>query len=616
MFYKTKLIWLGMFFLGFFQSAFTNADDFGMDSIEAIPYNNTSSVKFALYTNTNRVVIGQTIVVKFKSDRDGYVSLWNIGSGGEVTRLFGEMRVSAQTLYELPPLPTVGPTGRDYFYLLWTVAPSIQPQSVGYSNVYDFAKAIKHDIQQRVYQDQWGIAKTYFDTVSGQDMVQHNNKDIGVIPFNNTRDVELNIEINKPTVAIGQDVSFRFRSNKAGYVSLWDVGTSNTVTRLYPASGDDLFIESNSWYGAGGKDSAYVFTIREPTGMEDVYLLWTAKPEAQPKELKYSNAHSFGKSIHNTVQLRIPQNQWETAKVTFEVIDPNYIPQPVLPVSGSNANVYVLAMGANVDQLTKTNNDAIQFAYTIQKVFHVSSENVKVIKNAKKRDFENGMKWLRSTVDFNDSVFVFFSGHGTTITDQNGDEADGLDEAFVMYDAQDSRFSSENYLVLDEQYAEWVNALKTDKVFTVIDSCHSGGLNKGHDITVTNARVKFFSGGNTKRFIPKGVGGTISLSDIRGIPNSQNDLIGTQKPSDSVGGLDNHTKGLVLAAAREDQKALELATGGLFVMNFVQQISQAHRSDLFSIFNVTSKIVTNKSKGKQTPTLMGNIDLARELKIN
>jgi hypothetical protein len=42
------------------------------------------------------------------------------------------------------------------------------------------------------------------------------------------------------------------------------------------------------------------------------------------------------------------------------------------------------------------------------------------------------MKWLVNDVKAGDSLFFMYSGHGTQVKDLDGDEDDGLDEAYIL----------------------------------------------------------------------------------------------------------------------------------------------------------------------------------------
>src|SRR3712207_4242514 len=54
--------------------------------------------------------------------------------------------------------------------------------------------------------------------------------------------------------------------------------------------------------------------------------------------------------------------------------------------------------------------------------------------NATKKNILNALEQLANKVATGDIVVFHFSGHGQQIQDNNGDEADGYDEALIPYD--------------------------------------------------------------------------------------------------------------------------------------------------------------------------------------
>lgn len=64
-----------------------------------------------------------------------------------------------------------------------------------------------------------------------------------------------------------------------------------------------------------------------------------------------------------------------------------------------------------------------------------------------------------------DILLLSYSGHGGRVTDVNGDETDGKDETWVLYDRQ---------VIDDELYAEYARFREGVRIFVLSDSCHSG----------------------------------------------------------------------------------------------------------------------------------------------
>lgn len=100
-----------------------------------------------------------------------------------------------------------------------------------------------------------------------------------------------------------------------------------------------------------------------------------------------------------------------------------------------------------------------------------------------------------------DMVYIHFSGHGQQVTDVDGDEEDGWDEAWIPYDAyfryNEQKYRGENHLIDDE-----INVLLTNikgkiggtgAMLVVIDACHSANATSGIDVDgeVRGARDRF-----------------------------------------------------------------------------------------------------------------------------
>ncbi|KZV98148.1 peptidase C14 [Exidia glandulosa HHB12029] len=74
-----------------------------------------------------------------------------------------------------------------------------------------------------------------------------------------------------------------------------------------------------------------------------------------------------------------------------------------------------------------------------------------------------------------DRLFFHFSGHGSQVPDDSGDEADGYDEAIWPLDFVEHKFST--YIIDDELRAIMVNNLPAGcRLTALFDSCHSGTI--------------------------------------------------------------------------------------------------------------------------------------------
>jgi hypothetical protein len=92
---------------------------------------------------------------------------------------------------------------------------------------------------------------------------------------------------------------------------------------------------------------------------------------------------------------------------------------------------------------------------------------------ATRQNLEDALKALISPAQAGDSLVFTFSGHGSWLPDQSGDEPDQRDEMLCPYDI------TRNQYLLDDDLAE-IFALKPAGVslYFISDSCHSGTVAK------------------------------------------------------------------------------------------------------------------------------------------
>jgi hypothetical protein len=78
------------------------------------------------------------------------------------------------------------------------------------------------------------------------------------------------------------------------------------------------------------------------------------------------------------------------------------------------------------------------------------------------------LKWLKFFLEHvTDSLFVFYTGHGASIKDRDGDEADGMDEVMVF----------DVGYVVDDELANYLRQYcKVKHTVLLSDCCHSGSI--------------------------------------------------------------------------------------------------------------------------------------------
>lgn len=150
----------------------------------------------------------------------------------------------------------------------------------------------------------------------------------------------------------------------------------------------------------------------------------------------------------------------------------------LLPLNGFAAN-YALLVGIETYQQSGVNslpgcaNDAELMRRALTEKFGFPAENIEIVLNSQAtfRGIEAAFRRVSERAQPGDVVTFYYSGHGTQVPDDNGDEADGVDEALCPTDI--SRANPDSWL-RDDTLAEWLAQLRTEKVTVILDSCFSG----------------------------------------------------------------------------------------------------------------------------------------------
>jgi metacaspase-1 len=89
-----------------------------------------------------------------------------------------------------------------------------------------------------------------------------------------------------------------------------------------------------------------------------------------------------------------------------------------------------------------------------------------------------GIAHAAKSLKSGDMFFLTYSGHGGQLPDLNGDEPDGKDETWCLYDGE---------LVDDELYSSWGAFATGVRILLLSDSCHSGSVSKACTIRLGHA---------------------------------------------------------------------------------------------------------------------------------
>ncbi|KAB8314425.1 caspase family protein [Tolypothrix campylonemoides VB511288] len=133
-----------------------------------------------------------------------------------------------------------------------------------------------------------------------------------------------------------------------------------------------------------------------------------------------------------------------------------------------------------INQLFGCVNDVELMSKILQENFEFPSDQIAVLRDeqATRDGILAAMDALVDSVGENDIVVIHYSGHGSQMTDREGDEKDGLDETIVPYDS--GRSPNPNRDITDDEIYLRLLRLseKTPHITLLFDCCHSGTISR------------------------------------------------------------------------------------------------------------------------------------------
>lgn len=152
-------------------------------------------------------------------------------------------------------------------------------------------------------------------------------------------------------------------------------------------------------------------------------------------------------------------------------------------ITADTKRALVIGIGEQADKNWAKINGDKDVPYVKEMLKNAGYRDVSTLinKQATKAAIVQSFKKLTAKCKTGDTVYIHFSGHGQLVTDVNGDEDDGWDEAWIPYDAYlnyGKNDRGEKHLIDDE-----INVLltairkkigKSGKLLVVVDACHSG----------------------------------------------------------------------------------------------------------------------------------------------
>lgn len=224
-------------------------------------------------------------------------------------------------------------------------------------------------------------------------------------------------------------------------------------------------------------------------------------------------------------------------------------------------------------------------------------ENIRIVrdKEATKQGILNAMQQqLIDKAKPGDICVFHFSGHGEQVFDDNGDEADGYDEALVTYDAPMEYQPGVEKHLRDDEFGLKLEQVRTKlggdgNLLVIIDACHSG--------TSTRSGLGNYRGTTTK-YQPKGY-----------TPKANTKLVNESLFSlgESKAGLAPMSAFFASAASELNQECGDEHCGSLSLA-FSKALAKADAKTSYRGLFDNVRLEMSKSVPGQTPNAEGDLD--------
>jgi hypothetical protein len=130
------------------------------------------------------------------------------------------------------------------------------------------------------------------------------------------------------------------------------------------------------------------------------------------------------------------------------------------------------ALNGCINDITNVNNFLVKNCGYDAKNIKIMTDDPKSVTKPTRANMEAGISWLANNSVAGDTLFFYYSGHGSDIKDTSGDESDGRDNVLVPLDYTTKGIISDDWLFLNLASRLPVGVT----LWSFTDCCHSGTM--------------------------------------------------------------------------------------------------------------------------------------------
>lgn len=444
-------------------------------------------------------------------------------------------------------------------------------------------------------------------------------RDIYILPTNpqSDRNIKVMLSADKMRVAPGDVVTLSFQANQDCYLTLMDIGSSGRIIRLWPNSysGSDNSVRANEARSFPGPQDGFRYKVGGPDGVERIVAYATSERGKILSEEEFQQFQSTGfkQYVGGTKDLAMQFQKsadalaanvnWGTAQVNLCVGSGGVPSGPAIETAPNSQKTYVLVMAGEYSDIKLPTVDARNFIGLIKRKMGIPDSQIRTLigPSLTYPALSAEMQRLASQSQPDDTVIVYYSGHGSRIPDRPPlDEEDGMDEVLVL--SHKGRLGLRdltrlNLLVVDDDINVMMKKIPARKKFLIADCCHSGTIQRVGTADVDEDVMD--------RYYPivDDTGQEVGAVKSKAVPTNY--------------GNDHET---LLSACLDNETASESKSvgGGVFTTYFIKA-AEAGAPDLGTAFERAKASTLDwarKNKKKQNPQLTDPHGLANQIKFS
>jgi hypothetical protein len=303
---------------------------------------------------------------------------------------------------------------------------------------------------------------------------------------NRTPDFQVRVNVDRADRIYSVDdlVTVTVRSRESGYLYLVYVQANGETVLLFPNKHhEDNQIPALQDIVVPADGSGFQLRVGEPTGKELLKAIVTTRPltgavfqDARTKSFTPVDTNTERELlIGGTANLT---GAWAEHHVEITTRSEN------APAAAPRAKRRVaLCVGVSeyndnrIRDLTLCDGDATAFAEMLRS--QCGFDDVQMLTNEKatRKAIETAVRTtLAEQTRPHDDVVIYWSGHGSRIADDDGDESDSRDEVLIPHDAEiGSTDKIRQTTISDDVFGRWIQELDGRRVVMILDTCHAGG---------------------------------------------------------------------------------------------------------------------------------------------